>query len=68
MKEVDRIIGDAKYPAEKKISMLYEKAVKGVKGLSSYKKQQILMSKKIDEMKKEVEEKRFKLDTQDKQK
>lgn len=67
-KEVDKIISDAKYPAEKKISMLYEKAVKGVKELSSYKKQQILMKKKIEELKKEVTEKKIKLETQDKQK
>jgi len=66
MKEIEKIISDAKYPAEKKISMLYEKAVKGVKELSSYKKQQILMTQKIDEMKKGVEEKRVKLETQDK--
>lgn len=67
-KEVDKIISDAKIPIDKKISMLYEKAVKGVKELGNYKKQQILMERKIEQMKIETQEKRVSLEKQDKQK
>lgn len=53
---------------DKKVNMMYEKAVKAVKDLGQYKKQQVLLEKKIGSLKQEIEEKRLNLEKQDKQK
>ncbi len=48
--------------------MMYEKAVKSVKELGAVKKQQIVLEKKIQTLKTEIEVKKQAIDKQDKQK
>ena len=48
--------------------MMYEKAVKSVKDLGAIKKQQIILEKKIQTLKQDIEVKRTSLEKQDKQK
>lgn len=68
LKETDKLLQDPKTPIDKKINMMYERTVKAVKDLGQYKKQQILLEKKISQMKQEIEEKRVSLEKQEKQK
>lgn len=51
MREVDSILNDPKIPIDKKVSMLYEKSVKGVKEVGSLKKQYIKVKREIEDAK-----------------
>ena len=48
--------------------MMFEKAVKSVKDLGAVKKQQIMIEKRIQSLKSEIEVKRSNIEKQDKQK
>ena len=61
-KEVEKILQDSKIPIDKKISMVYEKAVKSSKEMGSLKKQQILLRIKLEAIKEDIEAKRIELE------